>query len=319
MANLPHVHQDAQLRPRVVAVVLTWNDTAMTADCIESVLASDYPDLEVVLVDNGSSEPCGERLKARFPDIDLIVLPQNRGFAGGSNAGFERSFALGADYVHLIGNDSTIAFTAISELVRVMEDDASLAAVSPLLFDPTEPDEPRVVQFYYGELNRTRAIHRHFGVGVPFSSHAWPTVIAEFVPFVAVMLRCSALRQVGIFDEGLFTCWEDYDLCIRLADANWRIAAGGNAHVVHKGSATTGRFSPYITYFNTRNRLICLFRHASPGQILRQAPFLLRSFFWQVRRYGFGNWACHKALLFGAVDFLTGVRGVGHAPFDRSG
>jgi len=315
MADLAFSQKDAQ--PRVVTVVLTWDDTEMAAACIESVLASDYPELDVVLVDNGSMEPCGERLKARFPEIDLIVLPENKGFTGGSNAGFERSFELGADYVQLIGNDSVVASTAISELVRVMEEDASVAAVSPLLFEPTGPDEPRRVQFYYGELNRARATHRHFGTDVPYNSQTWPTRTAEFVPFVAVMIRCAALREVGTFDESLSTCWEDYDLCIRLADSGWRIAAGGPAHVIHRGSATTGRVSPYITYFNTRNRLICLFRHASADEILRQAPFLLRSFYWQVKRYGFGNWACHKALLQGAVDFLAGVRGVGHAPLER--
>lgn len=304
-------------KPRVVAVVLTWNDTEMAGACLESVLASDYPNMEVVLVDNGSLEPCGEQLKAQFPEIDLVALPKNRGFTGGGNAGFQRSFELGADYVHLIGNDSTLAPNTISELVEVMENDASVGAVGPLLFEPTAPEQPRRVQFYYGELNRARATHRHFGTDVPYDSQPWPTRMGEFVPFVAVMLRSQALRDVGTFDESLSTCWEDYDLCVRLADSGWRIAASGRAHVTHRGSATTGRISPYITYFNTRNRLICLFRHASARQIMSEAPFLLRSFYWQVKRYGFTNWACHRALLGGAVDFLTGVRGVGRAPMDR--
>ena len=78
-------------QPLVVAVVLTWNDVEMTGRCVESVLASDYRPLRVLLVDNGSETPCGEEIQARFPSIELLVLPENQGFTGGSNRGIGRA------------------------------------------------------------------------------------------------------------------------------------------------------------------------------------------------------------------------------------
>ena len=306
--------------PFVVIVVLTWNDTQMTIECLESVFDSDYPNFKVVLVDNGSEEPCGEILKARFEDVELLVLPENRGFTGGSNAGLERGIELGGEYIHLIGNDSTLATNTVSELVRVLIDDKTLALASPLVWEVTPPDEAKKVAFYYADIDRARATHRHYiDASIPYDSRSWPVRVCDFVPFIAAMFRREALEDVGLFDESLSTCWEDYDLCIRFSDAGWLIATGGDSIVVHKGSMTTGRVSPYITYLTTRNRLICLFRYASLGQIVRNTPYLLRSFYWQVKKYGFKNWSCHKAFFMGVMDFIMGVRGVGRAPIDRNG
>jgi GT2 family glycosyltransferase len=139
----------------------------------------------------------------------------------------------------------------------------------------------------------------------------------DFVPACAVMFRPQALREVGLFDETLFTNWEDYDLCCRLVDRGWRIITVGTAEVVHAHGQTTGRISPFITYLFTRNRLICLFRYGKPTAILWQSPRILRQFLWQVRGYGLTNWPAHRAFVRGVVDFVLGVRGKGHLPADR--
>jgi GT2 family glycosyltransferase len=302
--------------PLVVAVVITWNDTEMTERCIESLLAGDYSPLEILLVDNGSDSPCGESVRKRFPEIDLLALPVNQGFSGGANRGIERAIEMGADYIHLIGNDSTFAPDAVSKLVSALEERVDSGAASPLLLHPV-PE--KVVQFYRGTIERNRARHVHEFPWVPYESREWPTITSEFVPFVAVMFRRQAVLEVGVFDESLGTCWEDYDLCIRFNDASWPFLVVGGAEAVHLGSATTGRESPYITYYTTRNRLVCLFRHGRFPGVVREVPFILRSFYWQVKRYGFRNWACHRALLLGIMDFLLGVRGSRRTAFSRDG
>jgi len=317
MSTINPKTSDCSNSPLVVIVVLTWNDTQMTTECLESVFKSDYPNLKVVLVDNGSEEPCGEILKARFSNLDLIVLPKNRGFTGGSNAGFKRGIELGGEYIHLIGNDSTLATNAVSKLVEVLTIDESLGIASPLILAATPPGEPKKVTFYYAEVNRAQAVHHNFGVDVLYESESWPVRICDYVPYVAAMFRREALEDVGLLDESFSTCWEDYDHCLRLYDAGWKIATAGDSIVVHKGSVTTGSISPYITYFITRNRLKCLYRYASLGQIIRNSPSTLRSFYWQIKRYGFRNWACHKAFLAGIVDFILGVSGTGRAPINR--
>jgi GT2 family glycosyltransferase len=259
----------------------------------------------VVLVDNGSEPPCGPELQERFPDVHLVQNLVNQGFSGGANRGLETALRMNPDYVHLIGNDATLAPDAISNLVAECEADPKVAAAGPLLLDPSEPD---TVQFYTASLDRDQAMHHHHDVGQPYVRGEWPTVESEFIPCVALLFRARALREVGLFDESFGTCWEDYDLCLRLQDAGWKYITVGDATARHIGSYTTGRVSPYITYYTTRNRLVCLRRYSRDLHRLRRKLSLLRSFWGQVRMYGLLNWACHKAFLRGFYDYFFGGR-----------
>ena len=306
---------DVEEQPLVVAVVLTWNDTEMTAECLQSLMQSDYGNLQVILVDNGSSTPCGEILKKQFPMIDLLVLAKNRGFTGGSNAGIQRAFARNPRYVHLIGNDSTFARDTIPHLVAALEEQEGVGAASPLIL---YPGEDRIIQYYWGTIDRDFATSARFDLNVPYDSRSWPTRETGFVPFIAVMFRAAALREVGDFDERLGTCWEDFDMILRLQDAHWRIITVGDAEAYHKASRTTGSRSPYITYCLSRNRLICLFRYARLRKTVRRPIYLLRTFWWSFKRNG---WSISRHLAFarGILHFLIGVRGEGHAPTSREG
>lgn len=300
-----------QTLPKVIAVVLTWNDTRLSSRCIASVLASDYPNLSVVLVDNGSQPPCAPRLKESFPSIETVTCLMNRGFTGGANRGLERAVELGADYVFFLNNDTIVDQGAISHLVNALEANPQAGAASALLL---YPGPERKVQFYTGTIHRDRATHLHPEDGVPHGARAWSTVSTEFAPACAILIRRRVLEGVGLFDESLGTNWEDYDWCVRLLDAGVGLLTVGSAEVVHDHGATTGRVSPYITYYFTRNRLICFARYADLRELPRNAPYLLRSLWWQVKDYGLSNWKCHQALLRGVFDFAVGVRGKGNPP-----
>jgi len=300
--------------PHVVAVVLTWNDAEMSAACIESVLANTYAPKSVVLVDNGSSPPAVPVVKSRFPNIETVALAENKGFTGGCNRGMERALELGADYVFLLNNDTIVHEFAIARLVEAMEQRPDTGFASALLL---YPGEDRRVQFYRGLIQRDAAQHIHPDDGQVFSDPYRDTVETEFAPACAILLRAKALREVGLFDESLFTNWEDYDLCLRFTDAGWKLLTVGSAEVIHAHGQTTGRISPFITYFFTRNRLICLFRYGRLTGIIRNSLFILRTVYWQIRNHGYGNWPAHAAFIKGVLHFLMGVRGKGGAPSAR--
>lgn len=296
-------------KPLVVAVVLTWNDTEQTTKCLASVLSNDYPNLKVVLVDNGSQPECGPQLKSLFPEIELVQLPENQGFSGGANRGMEKALELGADYVHLIGNDSTLASNVESLLVEAFEAHPEVGAASPLLLFSGNEDKP-IVQFYRATIDREMTMHQHFDVSIPYDAREWPTIESEFIPCVALCFRATALREVGLMDEVFGTCWEDYDICLRFHDKGWKYLVVGDAHAVHFGSFTTGRESPYITYYTVRNRLICINRYAPKNIWLRKGPQLIMSF-WrnQIMLYGLTNWECHKAFIRGLWDYVFDKHG----------
>ncbi len=92
----------------------------------------------------------------------------------------------------------------------------------------------------------------------------------------------------------------------------------GKAEVIHAHGQTTGTISPFIVYYSTRNRLICLFRHGTPFGILINFPRILRISWWSMKNYGLANWQAHKAFIKGTWDFIIGVRGEGNAPKKRT-
>jgi GT2 family glycosyltransferase len=292
--------------PLIVAVVLTWNDTKMTSRCLDSLRQSSYPNLGIVVVDNGSEVPGCAILKERYPEIETVQLDKNYGFTGGCNRGIERALEMGSEYVFLLNNDTIVDADAVDELLRAMRErpDVAIASAILLFIDP-----PKRVRFYVAQLDMNKAFHHQPGKGSLYGEEFKKVFETDFVPACAVLLRSTALRKVGLFDESLFTNWEDYDICCRFIKAGWNLITVGTAEVVHAHGQTTGRISPFITYLSTRNRLICLFRYGTPLGILKNSLFYLRSVFWQVREYGFTNWPCNRALLRGMLHFLLGVRG----------
>ncbi len=299
---------------KVIAVILTWNDVDMTARCVESLLKATYPSVGIVVVDNGSKPPGCPILKERFPALETVQLGENTGFTGGCNRGLERAMELGADYIFLLNNDTIVDEKAIEQLVKAMEARPDVGQASAVLL---HPGSEKRMQFLSSSLIRDQAWQVRPGEHELISDVHRKIHDVDFVPACAVMFRPQVLKEVGLFDEELFTNWEDYDLCCRMGDHGWKIITVGTAEVVHAHGQTTGRTSPFITYLFTRNRLICLFRHGQSWAILKNSPQILRQFLWQVRDYGLSNWPAHRAFLLGVADFALGVRGKGHVPSNR--
>lgn len=297
--------------PLVVAVVLTWNDTEMTTKCIDSVFKSDYENLQIVLVDNGSEPPGCPIVKKIFPNITTVQLDENKGFTGGCNRGIEKALEMDAEYVFLLNNDTVVHQQAVGKLVTVLEktQDASLACPAIL-----HPGDEKRIQFFTASINRNLARHIHYFENEKYSDQFHRTVETEFAPACAILYRSNTLQEIGLFDETLFTNWEDYDLNIRMMDAGWKLLTVGEAEVIHAHGQTTGRISPFITYLFTRNRLICLFRYGSITGILKQSPLYLRTLWWQMKGYGLDNWPAHAAFLKGILYFFLGVRGISGVP-----
>lgn len=287
----------------------------MTNRCLESLYDQDVEFPGIVVVDNGSDPPVVPHIRESFPEVDMVELDRNYGFTGGCNRGLERALEYGTEYVFLLNNDTIVPWGTIARLAGVMEEYPSVGMATPLII---RPDDEKTVGFYHGAILRDCGRHVHHDNGGPANELERTTRYTEFAPACAIMLRSAALRDVGLFDEALFTNWEDYDLCIRMADAGWRILSVGELEVVHAHGQTTGRKSPFITYYATRNRLICLWRYGTLAGIARNALFILRTFYWQFCGQGRGNWPARRAMLLGMWHFLTGVRGPGRAPLKRS-
>jgi len=236
---------------RVCIVVLNWNGWRDTLACVASLQRLEYTNCDVLVVDNGSTDGSVEEIRKTLPELEILETGCNLGFGGGCNAGIRLAMARGADYVWLVNNDATVDPAALSALVHVADESASVGAAGSVVM---EADDPSRLQLWGGgriNLWLGRSIH---------CVEAGPI---DFVSGASMLLRCRALEQVGLFDDkSFFMYWEDTDLGFRLRNAGWDLAVAEGSRIYHQQSASLGAGSLLLDEYATRSCVRFLRIHA---------------------------------------------------------
>src|SRR5262249_11659902 len=205
----------------VVIIILNWNGGADTVACLESLAAADLGGASVLVVDNGSRDASIAEVRARFPEQRILALPENRGYAGGNNAGMQAALAEGATGILLLNNDTRVAPDFLGPLLGAMADSPCSGAVASAIF---RLDRPDLLDVAYLDVH----LHERFpvqlrGVNSLASEGFDRRLEVGAVPGCSLLLRAEALREVGLFDEAYFAYHEDVDWCLRARAAGWGI------------------------------------------------------------------------------------------------
>jgi GT2 family glycosyltransferase len=256
----------ADSAPRVAVVVVSWNRREDTLACLQSLAEVDWRPLDVVVVDNGSSDGSAEAVQTSFPQARLIALELNRGFAGGSNAGVRRALELGAEHVLLLNNDCEIEPDAVAALVDAAASHPDAGSLGAKILYAERPDliwfagtrfDPR--RGYNGRAAAYRARD-----GARFAGVSETDVACG----AALLLPRTALERVGPLDEQLFAYSEDVDWSLRARRAGYRHYVVGTARVRHRVSLSSGgENAPRTLYYGIRNSLVVRERHAPLGPV----------------------------------------------------
>ncbi len=242
--------------PAVGIIILNWNGWKDTFACLDSLKALNYPNARVVLVDNGSSEAPPEDPRACYPDIEYLSLPENLGFVGGNNTGIRRAQELGADYVLLLNNDTEVAPDFLHLLVETAESDSRIGMVGPTIYYYSLPD---VIWSAGGEVDRLRGDTRQLGVDEAERGQYGQTPRpVDWITGCALLVKVSAIEQIGELDERFFAYYEEAEWCARARRAGYRVVHDPRAKVWHKISQQRREASPVVNYYMTRNRLLYL-------------------------------------------------------------
>jgi GT2 family glycosyltransferase len=337
----------AVVRPQnVTIVVLNWNRRQETLECLESLTEARCSGATVLVVDNGSQDGSVEAIRDRFPDLQVIALAENRGYAGGNNVGIRAALGAAAKGVLLLNNDTKVAPDFLGWLVGVLNDHPQAAAVSSAVLRVDSPEvlDVAYLDIYFGHgLVHRRGVNALPGQGFDVLKRI------EVGIGCSLLIRSEALERVGFLDESYFAYHEEVDWCFRARKAGYEIYYQPLSRVWHHGSRSTLvaagppraggappssqldnamplSWNPVRTYLGARNSVRFVRTHGSATQ---KAYFVLSSLYAvplallavvldREEELMLGLWTYRKALALyclppAGVRFRL-LRGLGRAP-----
>ncbi|HXC51687.1 MAG TPA: glycosyltransferase family 2 protein [Candidatus Limnocylindrales bacterium] len=270
--------------PKVVAVVLDWNGADDTVRCVRSLRRIEYPDLEILVVDNGSRVSPAEALRAAQLEAGVLSTGINLGYAGGNNAGIDWAIARGADFVWILNNDAEVDPAALSPLV-----DAARRSPRAGVFGSrvVRGDDPSRIWVAWGEVTWRQSLIRLVGENAPDGPGFHGERDVEWLPGCSLLFRADALREVGGFDERYFAYHEDVDWAARARALGWTCRYVGSSLVVHHIHGSSGGASHYggfRKYLSARNSILYARRHGTMLEKATLAASIIATFPFQLLR-----------------------------------
>jgi GT2 family glycosyltransferase len=293
--------------PKVSVILLNLNAYEDTRDCLNSLRRVRYSNLEIILVDNGSTDDSLGRLQAEFPEVVALRSGDNLGFAGGNNLGIEQALRGEADYVLLLNNDTVVDSGFLSALVATGETRPDVGVLGPKIFYFSDPER---IWYAGGRLRYGTGACRHVGLNeMDRDGRFSATGDTPFVTGCAMMVKSAVLRQAGLLDARLFVYWEDTDFCSRVTEMGYRCMFVPNSLVWHKVSRTCGRETPFTLYLHTRNHLSWVAKHVPLPQRLGALPLVLARKLTKMSLLVARDRGCAAAVWAGVWAFLRGKYG----------
>jgi GT2 family glycosyltransferase len=251
--------------PLVSIVVLNWKSSHLAQMCLGALFSQEYPNVEVIYVDNASGDDSAQFVRERFPQAIVIENDKNLGYSGGNNVGIR---AARGKYVILLNQDTEAHPRFISEMVRVAEADPSIGMCNPKMLHYHDRTLINSLGMY---LTRDRLQAAHLGdQEIDTGQYDSP---GEFLApsGAAGFYRAEMLQQIGLLDEDLFLYWEDMDIGWRGVLAGWKTAYVPESilyHIRNEGTRRDGELALRAQYLVHRNRWLVLFKNMSMGTFL---------------------------------------------------
>ena len=232
--------------PLVSVIVLNYNGKKFLHECFASLKNQTYDNLEIIMVDNNSSDDSIDYTKENFPSIIVIKNNKNLGFAAGNNVGMR---VARGNYFFVLNNDTKIDSGCIKNLVENTEKDKNIGMCAPKIVSIYNPKLIDSVGLNIYPDGLARGMGRNeIDIG-QFDKNQ-----ESLMPSAcAALYRKKMLNEVGLFDETFFAYCEDSDLGIRARLAGWKSSAAPRAIVYHHYSGTFGKYSETKAFLAERN------------------------------------------------------------------
>jgi len=298
-------------KPSILISILNWNNALDTIDCIASlttgVTSKDFS-AEIRVIDNGSTQDDYTKLKAGVDEKGIAItrLEENLGFTGGHNTSIQLAIENGFDYIWLLNNDATAEPDCLARLVAALEEDGGLGAVSPVI-KPADGGDPIAA---WGGLHEWSPRKTVWFSSEEESIKAHTQRADEiFVAGTAILLRISALKQIGMLDDRMFAYYDDSDLGVRLSKGSWSSKVVFNAAITHSWRKIE-HLPNHVFYLMYRNELLFWQTHLqAKNKFVLRLKLVNQGIFDAIRLSMEGFNSQSNAALLGVWDFFFGNYG----------
>lgn len=261
--------------PLVYIIILNWNGRDMLLDCLESLRKITYPNANVLVVDNGSTDDSVISIKAKFPNVELLQLPSNLGYAKGNNSGFEFVKNIKPDFIIFLNNDTLVDPGFIEPLIQPLIDDSDVGQTVPKIF---YADDPERIWFGGSYINLWLGIIRHEGIRKKDHPDYNKVKEVAYATGCCMCIRAVDFEKLGGFDESFSMYAEDADLSLRIQEEGKKVMFTPDSKVWHKVSASIGGvFSFKKTFKKETSNIVLIKKHGTLYQ------FIFSILFWPVR------------------------------------
>ncbi len=251
--------------PEMSVIIVNWNGRHFLDTCLDSLRRQTFRSFETILVDNGSRDKSTDYVRAQFPEVKVIPLGENRGFAGGNIAGFEQSCG---EIIVLLNNDTEADANWLEQIHESARDfpKAGSFASKMLYFD----DRQRIENCGFGVTSAGMTVDLGRN---ELDGPAWATPRAVFGACGgAAAYRRAMIERIGFLDPDFFLGYEDVDFSFRACLQGYTCVFVPHAIVYHRFSATRGKYPADQVFFSQRNIEFVYLKNMPLGLMLRSLP-----------------------------------------------
>jgi GT2 family glycosyltransferase len=289
---MPNTNAIKSSGPLISVIIVSWNARKYVYECLESLLRTcGGSNLEVILVDNGSTDGTPDMVEADFPSVHLIREDQNLGFAKANNIGIRESTG---EYVCLVNSDVKFINNCIETLVAFLRENPDVGMVGPKMLTASQQTTRSTMRF----PTVWNMFCRSVGLDVLLRQSTIPhsqlmsdfdhetTRDVEILNGWFWMVPRAALDQVGLLDERFFIYGEDMDWCYRFHESKKRVVFVADAEAIHHGGASSA--AAPVRFVVECQRADMQFYKKHYGMPKRVSLLSIRIFHHMIRMAGFG-------------------------------
>lgn len=250
------------IKPLVSVIIVNWNGKKFVEECIDSLMKVSYPNIEILFIDNSSTDGSLELVENKYPKIRIIRNKENLGYAGGHEVGFKKAKG---EAVLLLNTDTIVERNLILSLVEVLYSDKTIGAVQPkIVMYPQDEIIDSIGTFFLisGDLY-------HYGREKKADLAKYNKQMEIFsAKGVCLLFKKEVLDKTGFFDKDYFAYFEETDLCMRVWMSGYRVIYTPSSTVRHLGGASSKQLNwSFILFHSQKNRLCTYIKNLSIGYL----------------------------------------------------